>query len=144
MMEFLLYLTPIGREIYELASHRVRFVENAPVCRKLDIFGYYESDKNLMTVCTARMKKTDNPRYWINETIYHEAVHMAQDCKAGGREWYEAFGINKSQMPLSQRRLDDLEVSTKIHPENRAIEHEAFWMEDKPDKVKYVVKKYCF
>jgi hypothetical protein len=47
-------------------------------------------------------------------------------------------------MKLSERRRDDLETSVRIHPNNREIEHEAFWLEDKPEKVRYVVKKYCF
>jgi len=144
MMEFLLFLTPIGREIYELASHRVTFAENHAICRKHDIFGYYDSNGNIMYICTDRMKQTDNPKYWINETLYHEAVHMAQDCNGKGKVWFKPFGINPSQMPLSQRRLDDIESALKIAPNVRAIEHEAFWMEDKPEKVKYVVQKYCF
>lgn len=143
-MEFLFYLSPIGHQIYELASAKVRFVENPPICRKLDIFGYYESDKNLMTMCTARIKATDDPSHWMNEAIYHEAVHLAQDCKAAGRGWYQAFGISKSQMPLSKRRQIDLNTSVKMNHQNRDIEHEAFWMEDKPTKVKYVIEKYCF
>jgi len=47
-------------------------------------------------------------------------------------------------MQLSSRRNQDVESAVKISgPLVRQIEKEAFWMEDKPNEVKYVVKKYC-
>lgn len=144
MMEFLLYLTPIGRDIYNLVSQKVRFAENPPVCRQHEIYGWYDSRTNVMSICTNRIKNGPDVKYYMNETLFHEAVHVAQDCKAQGREWYVPFGIDRSKMKLSQRRIDDLNTATRMHPNNRAIEHEAFWMEDKPEKVKYVVEKYCF
>jgi uncharacterized protein YdeI (BOF family) len=48
-------------------------------------------------------------------------------------------------MNLSSRRNQDVESAVKIAGSNvRQIEREAFWMEDKPNEVKYAVKKYCF
>ena len=48
-------------------------------------------------------------------------------------------------MPISNNRKNDIKNAVSIVGESvRHLEHEAFWMEDKPDKVKYVVKKYCF
>jgi hypothetical protein len=48
-------------------------------------------------------------------------------------------------MPLSERRWKDVStVVSRVGSSVRYIEQEAFWMEDKPDKVKYVVQKYCF
>ena len=144
-MEFLLYLTPIGRDIYNLMSQKVRFLENPPICREKDIYGWYDASKDTMSICTDRILAGPSPKYYINETLFHEAVHAAQDCKAVHTSyWYVPFGIKPSQMKLSERRRDDLETSVSIHPNNRAIEHEAFWLEDKPEKVRYVVKKYCF
>jgi uncharacterized protein YdeI (BOF family) len=47
-------------------------------------------------------------------------------------------------MELSSRRKQDLESAVKIAGSSvRQIEQEAFWMEDNPNEVKYVVKKYC-
>ena len=144
-MEFLLYLTPIGRDIYNLMSKKIRFVENPPICREHKIYGWYDSKIDTMSICTDIIKKSSNPQYYINETLFHEAVHAAQDCKAQGTGmWYVPFGIKHSHMALSERRIKDLETSVRINPNNRNIEREAFWMEDKPEKVKYVVQKYCF
>jgi uncharacterized protein YdeI (BOF family) len=143
-MEFLLYLSPDSREIYNMISQKVRVVENAPICRKYNIMGWYNSKQNVMTFCTNEIKTTTNPKYYINETLLHESVHVAQSCKEGGG-YIEPFGISKSSMLLTQRRKDDVISSVKINGEQvRHIEHEAFWMEDKPDKVRYVLQKYCF
>jgi hypothetical protein len=143
-MEFLLYLSPQSQEIYNLISQRVRVVENAPVCRKYDIYGFYELSKNTLVFCTDKIKSHNNIEYDVNETLLHESVHVAQSCKAGSG-YVISFGISKSHMPLTERRKIDINSAVRISGEEiRHIEHEAFWMEDKPDKVKYVVQKYCF
>ena len=143
-MEFLLYLSPDSREIYNMISQKVRVVENAPICRKYSIMGWYNSKQNVMTFCTNKIKTTIDPEYYVNETLIHESVHVAQSCKEGNG-YIESFGISKSSMPLTQRRKDDVVSAVKINGEQvRHIEHEAFWMEDKPDKVRYVLQKYCF
>jgi uncharacterized protein YdeI (BOF family) len=106
--------------------------------------GWYNSKQNVMTFCTSKIKTTIDPEYYINETLLHESVHVAQSCKEGSG-YIEPFGISKSSMLLTQRRKDDVISAVKINGEQvRHIEHEAFWMEDKPDKVRYVLQKYCF
>ena len=143
-MEFLLYLSPASREIYNMISQKVRVVENAPICRKHSIMGWYNSKQNILTFCTNEIKTTVDFRNYVNETLLHESVHIAQACKDGGG-YIEEFGISKLSMPLTERRKHDVASSVKINGEKvRLIEHEALWMEDKPDKVKYVVQKYCF
>jgi hypothetical protein len=49
-------------------------------------------------------------------------------------------------MPLSERRKEDIKRSSSNLPKNleRQVEHEALWMEDKPEKVNYVIRKFCF
>jgi hypothetical protein len=143
-MEFLLYLSPTSREIYQMISRKVRVVENAPICRKHDIFGWYDASQNTMTFCTQKIKNFGNTEYYVNETLLHETTHIAQSCKASNGT-LEPFGISKSFMNLTSRRLDDINAAVQISGEVvRQSEHEAFWMEDKPDKVRYVVQKYCF
>ena len=78
----------------------------------------------------------------MNETLLHESAHIAQYCKNNS---LTPLGIANSQIHLSSRRNQDVESAVKIAGSNvRQIEREAFWMEDKPNEVKYVVKKYCF
>jgi hypothetical protein len=138
-MEFLLYLTPIGREIVQnviRAGYPVR--ENIEYCRNKNIFGYGDYDK--MVICTKNIKNGGyDLNQYVNETVYHEAVHMAHMCNG-----YKPFYINIKDMPLPSEKLEDVKKSMKISTASRQMEHEAFWMEDKPEKVNYVIKKYCF
>jgi hypothetical protein len=143
-MEFLLYLTAEGKDIYNLISQKVTIIENAPICRKHSIYGWFDSKKKLMIFCTNNIKSGSNLKYYVNETLYHESVHIAQACKSGDG-YLEPFGISLSSMRISSHRQNDIEKTISISGSNvRRIEHEAFWMEDKPNKVRYVVKKYCF
>lgn len=148
MIEFLLYLSPAGKDIYNLISKKVRVVENSAICRTYDVYGFYQSDTKTMNVCTQKIKSTTSQiSAYVDETIFHESVHVAQSCKSGDG-FLVPFGISKSEMPLPSRKITDLNNSTSIGNGNknqlRQIEHEAFWMEDKPSKVKYVLQKYCF
>jgi hypothetical protein len=143
-MEFLLYLSPAGKDIYSLVSQKVRVVENAPICRKHEIYGWYNNDERTITICTDTIKKGSDPNYYINETLFHEATHIAQSCKYNMRG-SEPFWIHPSKMPITQRRKDDIEAAKKIVGNSvHQVEHEAFWMEDKPEKVEYVLRKFCF
>jgi hypothetical protein len=141
-MDFLFYLSPQSMEIYQMVSRKIRVVENAPICRKHDIYGWFSPTEKTMNICTDRIVSRDNVKYYINETLLHEAVHLAQYCK---NKSMTPLGISSSNMNLSDRRRKDVESAVKlIGPSIRQIEMEAFWMEDKPNEVKYVMEKYCF
>jgi hypothetical protein len=139
-MEFLLYLTPIGNEIMKsLAQARFTIRENIGLCSNKNIFGYVDTPKKFV-VCTKNIKNGGwDLRHYVNETVYHEAVHAAQNCKGS------IFGIPEDKMPLPANKLQDVKNSVKTNRNNRTRmrEHESYWMEDKPEKVKYVVQKYC-
>lgn len=140
-MQFLLYLTPQAREILNqvyLAKYSIR--ENVEYClRNKNIFGYADFGKKFV-ICTNNIKKNNyNLEFYVNETVYHESVHVAHMCNG-----YKPFGIPLSSMPLPANKLQDIKNSVNASTSSARIEHEAYWMEDKPDKVKYVIKKYCF
>lgn len=140
-MEFLLYLTPQAQDILNQvykAKYSVR--ENVEHCRSnKDIFGYADFGKKFV-ICTKNIKRSGfNPKFYINETVYHEAVHVAHLCNE-----YKPFGISLKDMPLSAHKLQDVKNSVSVSTSSAKMEHEAYWMEDKPEKVKYVLKRYCF
>lgn len=138
-MEFLLYLTPIGREIVQnviRAGYPVR--ENIGFCRDKKIFGYGDYDK--MVICTNNIKNSGfDVQFYINETVYHEGVHMAHMCNR-----YKPFWMDPKTMPLPWNKVEDIKKSVKSSTASYQMEHEAYWMEDKPEKVNYVLEKYCF
>ena len=139
MMEFLLYLTPIGRDIIgnvNKAGYSVK--ENIEFCRDKNFFGY--ADHNKLVVCTKNIKQSGlDVKHYINETVYHEATHIAHMCKG-----YKPFYISLKDMPLPENKLQDVGKSVRLSTASKQMEHEAFWMEDKPEKVNYVLKKFCF
>jgi hypothetical protein len=142
-MEFLLYLSPEGQSIYNMVSKKIRVVENTPICRQYDIFGFYSAPKKTLTFCTSKIKTYNNIETNVLETLLHESVHVAQSCKGNFRDLVP-FGINSSSMYLNSRRESDLKKVIAFDYNLKQVDREAFWMEDKPDKVKYVLKKYCF
>lgn len=143
-MQILSLLEPDGHLIYNMIAKKVRIIENAAICRQYEIFGWFDSKKKTFIVCTDQIKTSSNPSHYANETIFHEAVHVAQTCKSGDG-YIEPFGIAKTAMGLTVSRKKALNKAVAIAGEKvRSIEHEAFWMEDKPEKVRYVLNKYCF
>ena len=137
-MEFLLYLTQDSKAILSILQQaQYRLAENASICRNKDLFGYADTGKRI-TICTKNIKGSGHDvAFYVNETLTHEAVHAAQQCRNS------AFWISKSVMPLPLAKLNDVSRSAKTAGGNSQIEHEAYWMEDKPNDVKYVLKKYC-
>ena len=141
-MQFLLYLTPVGQEIYQLISKKVKVVENAPICKKYEIYGWFDSNKKTMTFCTNKILSKGNVNYDVNETLYHESGHIAQACRVNFTN-IDPLGIQP--IFLSSRRINDVKVAMSISGSKvRKIEEEAFWLEDKPQKVVEYLKKYCF
>lgn len=138
-MEFLFYLTPSANQIINnviKAGYPVK--ENIGYCRDKNLFGYGDFDK--LVICTKNIKESDyNLKHYVNETVYHEATHIAHMCNG-----YKPFYISLKDMPLSPEKLQDVKNSVKTSTASARMEHEAYWMEDKPDKVNYVLQKYCF
>ena len=139
-MDFLLYLTPQAQDILnQVYRAKYSVQENVGYCRSNGtIFGYADFGKKFV-ICTKNIKKSGyDPKFYINETVYQEAVQVAHLCNG-----YRPFGISKNDMPLPSNKLQDVKNSVSASTASSRIEHEAYWMEDKPDKVKYVLQKYC-
>lgn len=96
-----------------------------------------------MVFCTDKIVSKGNPKYYVNETLFHESVHVAQACKTNFK-YLSSFGINYYSMVLNSQRESDLKKVISFDSGLKNIDREAFWMEDKPSKVKYVLQKYCF
>ena len=134
-MEFLLYLTPLGKEIINsvmLANYNVR--ENTPICRNKEILGYIKSKD--FVICTNTIKNNISPvNYYVNETVYHEATHVAQVCKGSKLNIVTYLDKNKE---------DNVAKSLKVSNSSSSHETEAYYLEDKPKEVLHYLKKFCF
>lgn len=142
-MDYVAYLTPVAMEVLQLVQQKVRIVENGPICQNKDKFGYIDTRSRELTICTAWIIAFGDSERHINETLLHESAHVAQACKNGFRG-LRAFGINSSALVLTASREHDLKMFDRFDRNHRALEREAFWMEDKPSEVLYVLNKYCF
>jgi Holliday junction resolvase len=133
-VDFISYLTPESRELIQLVSQKGYAIrENASACRNREIFGVV-NDKSFV-ICLDNIKNKISPvKRYVNETVIHEAVHIAQLCKGG------KLGINVS---LSQYKMQDVKNSVRATGSNAIIEKEAYHLEDKPEQVLAFLKKYC-
>jgi len=136
MIDFLIYLTPQSSQIISmLYAKNYKILENAPICRNKEIFGFLYS-KNFI-VCTNNIKNTISPvDHYVNETVYHEAVHAIQNCKGGP--------INIKEINLETNKLNDVNNSVKLTGVQPVYETEAYYLEDKPDQIISYMKRYCF
>jgi hypothetical protein len=147
-MEFLLYLSPQGQQlINSLISARFKFYENTQICRnEPSAFGYVKRSKEFV-ICTNNIKSGGwSLKHYVNETVYHESVHAAQICKGGFLSIFAppTLGISKKLMPLSTDKLNEVNRSATIFGNgSRDREHEAYYLENKPQKVIHYVQKYC-
>ena len=141
-MEFLLYLSPQGQQlIRDLISAKFHIHENVGICRNSNIFGYTDNPKKFV-VCTKNIIKGGwNPHQYVSETVYHESLHAAQLCNNS-----EPLGLSAKIMPLPSNKMQDIKNSSNVTGGYKVTqrEHEAYYFEDKPDKVRYYVKKFCF
>lgn len=140
-MEFLLYLNPDAQQIIQYVRRaQFKISENNGLCRDSQLFGITSAEKRKFVVCTNNIKNSGlDLKHYINETVLHESVHVAQYCRGS------AFWISKGNMPLSAEKLKDVSNSAKKARGSSSSqnEHEAYWMEDKPKEVIYVLQKYC-
>ena len=136
-MEFLLYLTPIGNQIVNrIMMKNFNVVENGVMCRNKNLMGFANTSN--FVICTNNIKNAVSPvDFYVNETVYHEAVHIAQNCKGG------ALGIKN--IKLSSNKLTDVSNSVKTYRQGSTVyEMEAYYLEDKPEQVDFYLKKFCF
>ena len=113
-MDFLLFLTPINKAIVnDLIKAKFLFVENAAICSANPrYFGFLHKDRSFIVCTNNIIDAEDNPRFWINQTVTHEAVHAAQNCKKG------SLGYKTENMPLSYRKVQFLMASSSISKES--------------------------
>ena len=144
-MQFPLYMTPEGKQILELvAKAHFNIRENISWCADARYYGATIKENKTFFICTKTILRGPDPKRHLNETVYHEAVHVAQQCK--GNNNLKPIGIPIGQMPLPSNKIVDIQASIRLTKNKsiKRIEHEAFWLEDKPKQIIYYLKKFCF
>ena len=154
-MEFFIFLSKLDKEIYDLLIKANYVVEENKIECLLNknIKGLHNFEENKIIICTENAKKKTNFRNTkqklnkdnykteraIRKALRHEAVHAIQKCNNN-----KIIGdMKKLESKLHQNKRRALEFSTSNFSGTYAKEVEAYVLEDKPKKVKNLIKKYC-
>ena len=154
-MEFILFLSKLDKEILDLLIKANYVVEENKIeCLfNEDIKGLHNFAENKIIICTENAKRKTNYRdkNWepnkdnfkteraIRKALRHEATHVVQKCNNN-----KILGdIKKLESNLHQSKRKALEFSSSNFSGTYAKEVEAYILEDKPKKVKNMIKKYC-
>ena len=154
-MEFIIFLSKIDKEILDLlmtANYKVE--ENKIECLlNKEIKGLHNFEENKIIICTENAKKKTNYRnknyqtnkdnfktkLAIRKALRHEATHAIQKCNNN----IVVGDIKNLENKLHPMKRKALNFSTSNFSGTYAKEVEAYVLEDKPKKVKNLIKKYC-
>ena len=126
------------REILDLVYRGgFELVENLYYCNNPNTLGY--TIRYQLVICTNNVKESGlSVHSYINETITHEAVHVAHICNA-----YMPFYKDTTSMSLENNKESEIRASMAESTASYQMEHEAYWMENKPEKVIQALRTYC-
>jgi len=154
-MEFIIFLSKLDKEILDLLIKANYIIEENKIECFLnkEIKGLHNFEENKITICTENAKRKTNYRNKkqqpnkdnikteraIRRALRHEATHAIQRCNKN-----KIIGdIKELESKLHQSKRKALEFSTSNFAGTYAKEVEAYVLEDKPKKVKNLIKKYC-
>ncbi len=154
-MEFILFLSKLDKEILNLLIKANYIVEENKIECLLnkEIKGLHNFKENKIIICTENAKRKTNFRNnnqqpnkdnykterAIRKALRHEATHAIQKCNEN-----KTIGdIKKLESKLHQSKRKALDFSSSNFSGTYAKEVEAYVLEDKPKKVKNLIKKYC-
>ena len=154
-MEFILFLSKLDKEILNLLMKANYIVEENKIECLLnkEIKGLHNFEENKIIICTENAKMKTNYKnnkqkpnkdnfkteIGIRKALRHEATHVIQKCNDN-----KIVGeINKLESKLNKSKRKALEFSTSNFSGTYEKEVEAYVLEDKPKKVKKLIKKYC-
>jgi len=154
-MEFIIFLSKLDKEILNLLIKANYVVEENKIecLSNKEIKGLHNFVENKIIICTENAKRKTNYRdekkrpnkdnfktkLAIRKALRHEATHAIQKCNNN-----KIVGdIKNLEGKLHQSKRKSLEFSTSNFSGTYAKEVEAYILEDKPKKVKNMIKKYC-
>ena len=117
-MLFPYYLTFEGKELIELiAKAHYQVQENISWCSDGKYAGAVIHENKTFFICTKNILKGVNANQYLNETVYHEAVHVVQSCRG-----MKPIGIPLNKMPLSSNKIEDINKSIDAFKKHLPIE----------------------
>ncbi len=150
-MEFILFLSKIDKEIIELINKSNHSIEENTALCLIDkkYVGFFKRREKAIVICTKNAKNLggyrEGKRYdnhktniYIRRALRHEATHLVQSCNKN-----KPTGVIKNiEDKIHKGKFKALNSSVQLSG-NYEKELEAYVMEDKPRKVKEILKSYC-
>ena len=154
-MEFIIFLSKLDKDILDLLIKANYIVEENKVECLLnrEIKGLHNFEENKIIICTENAKRKTNYRnkrqgpnkenfkteLAIRKALRHEATHAIQKCNDD-----KILGNEKDlEKRLHVSKKKALKFSTSKFGGSYYKEMEAYVMEEKPKKVKEMLKIYC-
>ena len=154
-MEFIIFLSKIDKDILDLLIKANYIVEENKIeCLiNKEIKGLHKFKENKIIICTENAKKKTNYKnkkkhpnkdnfkteLAISRALRHEATHAIQRCNNN-----KTVGdIKNLEDKLHPSKRKALNFSTSNFSGTYAKEVEAYVLEEKPKKVKNLIRKYC-
>jgi len=109
------------------------------LCENENVLGWYTGEKNFMVICYGDY----NLRA---ETLTHEAMHVAQDCRTGLKsnslgEIEHRPHFERLANSLHQSKVDL--ITSQYDKEDWVLEVEAFYFETRPSEVSWFLSDTC-
>ena len=148
------YTDQVGSKIMELVDNSKNKIyipkENTPYCKSEDgLYGYVNPSTGVVGICTNSILRwgetLEEDRTFINETIRHEAVHVAQFC-----EYPSSYplGVSRKKLegyPENQVLPKDSWYSKQgFSYTEKVAEMEGFYGESNPFFVIEALNKHCY
>ncbi len=154
-MEFIIFLSKLDKEILDLLIKANYIVEENKIECLLnkEIKGLHIIEENKIIICTENAKRKTKYKVRknnrnsenikteraIRKALRHEATHAIQKCNNNKT----IDNIKDLESKLNQSKKKALEFSTTKFSGTYAKEVEAYILEDKPKKVREMLKSYC-
>ena len=154
-MEFIIFLGKLDKEILDLLIKANYIVEENKIECLLnkEIKGLHNFVEDKIIICTENAKRKTNYRkekqglkkdnfkteLAIRKALRHEATHAIQKCNNN----MIVGDIQNLENKIHPGKRKALEFSTSNYSGTYEKEVEAYVLEDKPRKVKNLIKKYC-
>ena len=154
-MEFIIFLSKLDKGILDLLIKANYIVEENKIECLLnkEIKGLHKFEENKIIICTENAKRKtkykNKKRYSdddnfktaraIRRALRHEATHAIQKCNNNST----VGEIKNLERKLHKNKRKALKFSTLEFAGTYAKEVEAYILEEKPRKVKEMLKSYC-
>ncbi len=154
-MEFIIFLSRLDKEILNLLIKANYLVEENQIECLLnkEIKGIHNFEEKRIVICTENAKRKTNYKSKnqmqnkdnykteraIRKALRHEATHVIQKCNNNTT----VGDIKELEKKIHHSKRKAVEFSTSRFSGTYAKELEAYILEDKPKKVKEMLKIYC-